>query len=173
MRVVLPHVPDALSAETREACFALWPGEAEPLVINHGDDDGYWRIFRDLWDSGEDFAIIEQDIVPDERVRAVFGECPKPWCLFSYPIMEGQIAASSLGAVRFRAQLTAPHRGLFTTPVPWHGLDERVAMLLHQIGHAPHVHKRGVRHLHEYSEPVRWTLDADGEPHPLPVPQSR
>jgi hypothetical protein len=47
-------------------------------------NEAYWEVLADLWGYGEDFCIVEHDIVvgPD-TLREIYA-CPEPWCVCSY-----------------------------------------------------------------------------------------
>ena len=98
-----------------------------------GDDDAYWRALCDIWAKGEDFAIIEHDVIP--RGFEQFDQCPEPWCTFGYANIchpECQEAwANQLGFTRFRAEVMAKCPDALTS-IPkgernWHNLCDSIA----------------------------------------------
>lgn len=127
MRIVYPHVrafPQALAA---------LPATVERVALN-SDPDAYWRFLRDLWRFGEDFLIVEQDIVlPDGAVTA-FESCPRDWCAQPY-FMWGTWGAWH-GAVRYRASLTRQYPDLpdAITKRHWQSLDSAWINQLRLLG---------------------------------------
>ena len=120
MRVVLAYtmlVPEVTRA--LDASEVDWEG-----VDVSDSDEAYWELLDDLWNYGQDFAIIEHDIVVSPGTLKSFEECPEPWCAARYPYLRGFYAG--LGCVRFRSSMmqAAPH------------LMDEVA-LLHNATHAP------------------------------------
>src|ERR1035438_8742777 len=70
--------------------------------------DHYWEVLRDIWAKGEDFVVIEHDVVCHPDVLAQFDACPEPWCAFGYSNMCHEECREAwrnqLGATRFRAE---------------------------------------------------------------------
>ena len=66
-----------------------------------GDDFAYGRLFARLWRAGDEFAIVEHDVVvrPDAFDR--LDACPSDYC-----------SPNAFCCVRFRSSLIAKHRDL-------------------------------------------------------------
>lgn len=128
----------------------------------------YWELLRDCWAKGEDFAVVEHDVVCRPDVVEQFDDCPEPWCVFGYTPICHQACleawANMLGCTRFRAELMEELPELLTSiPVErrdWHnlctelggnkiaGVDQptlRPGSLRH-AGYAHHWHTPPVRH---------------------------
>lgn len=97
--------------------------------------DSYWDALRQIWSKGQDFAIIEHDVVIHGDVVRQFAECPEPWCTFGYANIchpECQEAwANQLGCTRFRAELIeACPAALISIPPErrdWHNVCDEIA----------------------------------------------
>lgn len=98
MRIVSPYV-----SEFPEATAAL-PTGTERVQIAADDPEGYWRLLRDLWQSGDDFLLIEQDMVLPSGAVEQFAACPREWCGLPYFMHEGW--GCWHGVIRYRASLT-------------------------------------------------------------------
>ena len=46
----------------------------------------YWELTRQLWESGEDWAYVEHDVVIPDGCIAGLEACPELWCMHSYKI---------------------------------------------------------------------------------------
>lgn len=106
MRVVvpttrtLPEVWDALAGAGVDA---------EAVDVS-GAEDAYWRLLSELWAAGDDFCIVEHDIVVDAGTIAGMAACAEPWCACEYPYLRGHCAG--LGCARFRSGLLRATPGL-------------------------------------------------------------
>ena len=49
-----------------------------------GSDTAYWKLVNDLWNKGEDFIVVEQDIVVRPDVIPSFDSCHFPFCVANY-----------------------------------------------------------------------------------------
>lgn len=92
----------ALSDETDEALTNVRDVELHDVSAS---DTSYFDLLQILWAAGEDFAIVEQDIVPRPATLASFERCPRAWCAAPYPYL-GSPGYTGLGCVRFRGSLT-------------------------------------------------------------------
>ena len=108
--------------------------------VNVSDgDDAYWELLDEAWQVGEDFAIVEQDIVVAPDTLASFEGCPQPWCAATYPYLTSD-SYRGLGCVRFRAELISALPGLIDElalvdypnhgPKHWCTLDAALQRLL-------------------------------------------
>jgi len=99
MRIVYPFV-----ATFTEALAALdgWPVE---MVNVSSDGEAYYRILADLWHSGEDFVIVEQDMVAPPGAIQSFLDCPREHCGVPYWMALGNWGIWH-GVVRYRGSLT-------------------------------------------------------------------
>jgi hypothetical protein len=128
----------------------------------------YWRLIRDLWVSGDDFMLVEQDMQPHADSVRVFAECTAGWCVFPYPGEQPiwtsrrhaeppratRVFRCALGCTRFRAEFTAKH------PLAvehmrhkhWRRVDSQLASFLFQHGEKACEHEPQVVHHHDYSK---------------------
>lgn len=100
-----------------------------------GGPDAYWAALCDIWAKGEDFAIIEHDVICRPDVVEQFDACPEPWCTFGYSSMCHPACreawANQLGLTRFRAEVMAKCPDALTS-IPedqrnWHNLCDHIA----------------------------------------------
>lgn len=99
------------------------------------DDEAYWRALCAIWAIGEDFAIVEHDVICHPDVVEQFDTCPEPWCTFGYanichPACQ-EAWANQLGCTRFRAEAMAKCPDALTS-IPegqrnWHNLCDHIA----------------------------------------------
>jgi hypothetical protein len=95
-KVVVPY-----TEKHPEVLAALAGSDLQAFKV--GDDDRYWKLLKKLWTKGEDFIIVEHDIVIRPDTISGFDECPEPWCVAPYPFAHRLCAG--LGCVRFRKEL--------------------------------------------------------------------
>jgi hypothetical protein len=156
VKVVCPYTPEKLRPETVEA-LRQWAPHA--IMVNvAGSNFAYTTEFEKLWTAGEDFVIVEHDIVLHEHVIHDFMDCREPWCANPYRV--GYDNLTSLGCVRFRAELLAgepdaPYvhgvMGPGLEPArDWRRLDTRIMGVLHERGYWPCEHQPPVVHHHDY-----------------------
>lgn len=78
MRVVCAYAPARLRRGTIDALVDQSP--SCEFVDVSGAQDAYWSLFRDLWRAGEDFMLVEHDILIAPGTVEAFTRCPEPWC---------------------------------------------------------------------------------------------
>jgi len=100
MKVIVPatHV----SAETLAAIRRS--GHIACVAKVGGSDTAYWELLNTLWNLGEDFTLVEQDIVVGPDTLTGFEQCPNNWCCAPYPYLGSDKYAGN-GCTRIRAQL--------------------------------------------------------------------
>jgi hypothetical protein len=106
MRVYCPCT--AITPATRAALDASgyrW----EPRDVS-ASDGAYWALLAELWAAGEEFAVVEHDVVPSPSALASFEACGNDWCSCPYPYLAGTYAG--LGCTRFRAAIMSRHPDL-------------------------------------------------------------
>jgi hypothetical protein len=122
-----------------------WP--VEKINVS-SDDQAYYRLLADLWHSGEDFAIVEHDIVIPPGALQRLVDCPQEWCAGIYWMPYGSWG-SWFGMVRFRGSLTTRHPDLPESIEHrhWGALDSATMNHLRLLGYPePHRHEF-VKHL--------------------------
>jgi hypothetical protein len=144
--VYVPYVLGWLQAETRKSV----PATARFVDVS-SDDQAYWRLLRDLWHAGDDFIVVEQDIVVWPGLLNEMSECTQDWC--SSPYRMSDIETTALGCVKFGSPLLTRTAGLLDGILEqhrsWQGLDGMLTGELHRRGYQEHVHLPAVRHLHK------------------------
>lgn len=145
MKVVIPAVERGSVAEQALICERV-PHEVHLMT----DDFAYGRMFAQLWAEGEDFAIVEHDIVPWPGALQGLCDCPRDYCGHYYQI-SGKLGGT-LGCVKFGADLIESVGPLDTSSVHWNRLDGVVAAAIEAATGADdfHIHTPPVAHLHRY-----------------------
>jgi hypothetical protein len=115
------------------------------LIDVTGDPFAYWEAIKTRWNHDDDLVIVEHDnTFTAEQLRS-FGDCPQPWCSFTYD------PGGGLGFTRFRAALMQPgvidevQRDRFGAPIErvhWTGVADRIFVVLSRHRHYPHGHGR-------------------------------
>ena len=158
MRVILPW-----TVEHPEVIAAL-EGPVERVYVG-SDEECYFRLISDLWHSGDDFTIVEQDNVPAPGVLREFEVCPCEWAGEPY-WLQGHWGCR-FGVVRFRGSLTARYPDLPESIQrrDWRALDSAFANHLRMVGpQEPHWHWPAAKHLRADWGPLfncnycGWTL---------------
>jgi hypothetical protein len=110
-RIVVP-----LTRLHPDTAAALAPFGDRVRYIDVSPPGWYWELFRDLWRAGEDFILVEHDIVPGPQTIARFDECRGSWCTCpylwhwkgTYPWVTDRrpkVLNGDLGCTRFRAEV--------------------------------------------------------------------
>ena len=159
MKVVVPYA--TLSPGVLEA---LREGGSVPEPVYVGDTPtSYHGLVERLWQHGETFLLVEQDVIVRADTAGVLEACPDGWCGFAYSI--GSHYGAYLGCTRFRAEFLADHAGAFAaiaqlrddgTPRRyWGRLDTRLKQVLETQGAVMHVHWPALEHLNlDKPEPI-------------------
>lgn len=129
---------------------------ARPLegaeVVKVEGDYGYGNLVADLWESGQSFLLVEQDVLLTQAVRDSLERCERPYCSAPYNLRDGRGLGVSLGCVRFAGVLTENYPGVATPwrEVRWDLLDGAVDRTLREVVKLePHVHwDEALVHLH-------------------------
>jgi hypothetical protein len=138
--IVVPYT--RLLDETREAV-------PEARFIEIEAEQGYRELLAELWREGEEFTLVEHDVIPTRAQLAELEACSEPWCHYGYfpghwiPVF---------GCCRFSARLIAGTAGVWDDP-SWHWgqLDARFAQVARERGWRPHWHSPHVRHAAEFN----------------------
>lgn len=161
MKVVVPFTSEGMRVSSHSA--VMWQANAVGIVpLFHdvsGSDTAYCELLAMLWAEGQDFVIVEHDVVPHHRVFREFTECPEPYCAFAYEV--GLWVGPALGCSRFRTELLASVPDAMVRvasrptnwgpPGHWRQLDVALLgwVLRDEEGLQPHVHLPPVEHLNE------------------------
>jgi len=117
----------------------------------------YWELTRQLWESGEDWAYVEHDVVIPDGCIAGLEACPELWCMHSYTVQDDKPITDwggngAFGMVRFRGELTRKHPSLVADLFhrSWSHLDGQTITALRGLGYRAHQHFPDAEHLHVY-----------------------
>ena len=158
MQVVVPYRPGGLFARTYDAAKA-WEGGARFVQLRNHDEQAdtsrynptYSELLADLWEQGDGFIMLEQDVVPYEDSLADIAYCREPWCGFAFPNGGGFTkAGSNLGCTKLSASLidaTAGFGAAERKQQAWDRCDARLSTWAY--GRAklrPHRHYPDVEH---------------------------
>ncbi len=122
-RIVVPF-----TSVHRDTRAALEPYGPRVKYCDVSEVGAYWRLFSDLWAAGEDFILIEHDIVVRPGTIDGFDRCPSSWCSCSYTWnwkpayswladRSAKVLENSLGCTRFRAEFLKASPDLGTDAV--------------------------------------------------------
>lgn len=152
MLVLCCFVDGKLQDETAQALTRFFlPGELYFNTVDPEEPFAYAELLDVFWRSGNDFAVVEPDIVIRADVAEAFRNCPEPYCCFPY-VWKTDVGPA-LGCTRFRGSLTSrfPHavRDIINSRITWRQMD--VVLMRHTLardnGIQPHVHLPAVKHL--------------------------
>ncbi len=140
--IVVPYIAGMLHPKTAQT-----PG-AEFVELPHDDPYAYWRLIRRLYEHGQDWLIIEQDIIITQTQLDSFDECPEPWCVYGYD--RGTANFAALGAFRLRREVMATYPQLLRREMPediyFDQCDGQLYGRLYAVGLRPHRHSPDVGH---------------------------
>jgi hypothetical protein len=165
--LIVPYVEGMLHPKT-----ALTPG-AEFVELPIGDPYAYWRLIRRLYDHGQDWMIVEQDIlITAEQIDSV-NECPEPWCVYGYHRGTAEFAA--LGVLRLRREVMAAYPSLLVRELAeriyFDQCDGTLYGRLNAAGYTPHRHYPNVGH-EQSAVRVLYEWKVSRDPTVLPVGSS-
>ncbi len=160
LRVVVPHLEGSIHPETQRALDRYVPFgpegavEFETCVWYMRLDDpvhGYGQLVKRLWDAGETFALIEQDIEIGPSTIYDFRACQHPYCAAPYPWSTA--IGPALGCTRFRAEFIIAHPTVVDEAIEIGGghfrqfdvIFQRRVLAKH-YGAQPHVHAPVIHH---------------------------
>lgn len=154
--------------DSRVSVWKYWrrPNEIDQRFINPEDQFAYGRILRELWEAGEDLAIVEPDIVVRADVCESFLNCPELYCAWPYQWLTN--VGPALGCTRFRSEFLKKYPDVMVKVeaqnVTWRQLD--VVLMRHvlarEYGEQPHIHLPPVEHLNPKKQ-----LLPDADPTPM------
>lgn len=125
----------------------------EPVLVKVDDGDAYWRLLRDAWAEGEEFFVVEHDVLVWAGAISQMSECSARWC--SLPTMcHGRYISTTFGCVKFGRDLVERNPAFFDDiPTTWFHLDANFADKLGWPFIKPDVHVPVATHLNE----VQWS----------------
>jgi hypothetical protein len=98
-----PYVRGGLADKTK-----AWGAGAEFVDLT-ADDEGYFKLLTLLWNEGQEFYLVEQDIVPDPQQFTDMVACPSEWCAGIHKLHVRAPETWSLGLMKFSAALLKRH----------------------------------------------------------------
>lgn len=152
MLIVVPYVAGELQPET-EASLIGWPGKVSKRVLED-DTYGYWKLIKELWHSGSDIVIVEQDMAPSiDQLRSLEMCQQSEVCGYHYRREGGNAVA--LGLLRWRAELPQRMPWLLDRELPaqipydqcdgsLHGRFQAIQVQVHDHGETAHFRRRTI-----------------------------
>lgn len=107
MRVVVPFTH--VAPETAQALAGI--GYHVEFVDVSGSDTAYWELLAGLWEGGETFVLVEQDVKVAPGTLDGLEACPNAWCAATYPYL-GSRDYAGLGCTKFAVEFCAQHPDL-------------------------------------------------------------
>ncbi|MHB1488254.1 MAG: hypothetical protein ACYCZM_11980 [Acidimicrobiales bacterium] len=163
MRLIVPYVRGMLRQETWLALKDCGY-DVEWASMDPNDDGHYAFLIEGLWQDGEDFCVVEQDVVPTQTMLEALEQCPYPWCSHCYADPDYPRTAM-LGLARFCSELLDRRTEIGLTVlrtdrtrtehVGWRSLNETLVHHLEAHDEPWHRHLPDVTHIHRRAVPKR------------------
>lgn len=123
----------------------------EVLEVQMSDPQHYGRLFRHMWEIGNGFVLVEDDVVPWPGAVNQLLECENDWCAFPHPRTAAQEGGWCLGfgCVRFSHALVRRHKMAHALDGSqrWDEVDGAAMGVLRTAGETCHEHSPPVAHL--------------------------
>jgi len=122
----------------------------EVLEVQMSDPQHYGRLIRQMWDIGNGFVLIEDDVVPWPGAIQSLLDCEHDWCAYSFPRTAAEPGGwvLGLGCVRFSHHLVRRHNlDALDGSQRWDEVDGALIGVLHTAGETCHEHTPPVAHL--------------------------
>ena len=158
---MIAYVGEMLAGGTKDAVHASGIG-AMRFNLEGSDDTRYAHLLQRMWEAGNPFINVEQDIVPDPNVLWGMSRCHHEWCAMGYPV-SGRDVFPGIGCMKFSARLIAEqpmamYLSLYERAGKrewshWRSCNERIVGHLVARGYRCHRHYPDAQHLHDYSPP--------------------
>lgn len=142
MRVIVPYTrlhpltEQAVRKESKWASFCPMKSEWD-----------YSHLLHKLWNEGDNFILVEHDILPWPGALGEIWNCPAEWCAYSYECNGGIGLYHTFGCAKISGQLINRLPDVWKDPLPWHRLDSHLCFEASRIGQVPHPHRPPVTHL--------------------------
>lgn len=160
-RVIIPYVKASHQLQTVVDCLRIQ--RVQPELHKVGDGDSYWKLLKDVWAEGEEFILVEHDVLVWMGGIENLRRCEKDWC--TLPTMcHGLMFSTALGCVKFGKQLIERYPGFWDDiPTTWFTLDASFADKMGWPYIRPCIHNPPATHLNEIqwgdSISTRWALE--------------
>jgi len=150
IKLLIPYTKPTAQLQTVVDCIRIQA--VQPVLVKTGPGDDYWTMIRDAWEEGDEFFIVEQDVIVWQGGLRQLDECPQDWCTF--PTMcHGRMISTTLGCVKFGKQMIERNPGLLDDiETTWYHLDASIADKMGWPYFRPHAHWPPATHLNE----VQW-----------------
>lgn len=161
VNVHIPYLKPNRTLQTVVDCLRAQAVQPELHRVDEGA--AYWRLMRELWQEGQEFFIVEHDVLVWFGGIRELSECEHKWCTLP-TVCRGKLFSTSFGCVRFSEQVIAENPGFWEDiPTTWWHLDGAFADKMGWPYIRPHVHWPPATHLNEVQWPdevsVRYTLE--------------
>lgn len=156
-RVIVPYVGKPPNIQ-RNILAAM---HIEPEYIDvSGDNWNYWRLLSRLWSEGEQFMILEHDMLPWPGAIHLAWQCEEPWCVYPY-LIGGRYSTVGHGCVKYGVEILegAPNAVKNVGRKHWSTLDSHTIHAVRKAGFKPHVHQPPIIHLN-----AKHSLDMERPP---------
>jgi hypothetical protein len=84
-----------------------------------GDDQAYWRLIAERWEAGQDWCLVEHDIVVKPGQIEGMLACREGWCGHTYGYYGLAGVVAGLGLVKFSGDLMRRHPDLLRRIGDW------------------------------------------------------
>jgi hypothetical protein len=150
-KVFLPYTEVTPLLQTVVDCLRIQ--FVQPQLVKVGDDDRYWRLLRDAWEEGEEFFVVEQDVIVWPGGIEHLAMCDQDWCTFP-TLCHGRLIKTTFGAVKFGKQLVERHPHFWDDiDTAWRYLDAHFAEKMGWPFILPHAHHPFAAHINEAQWP--------------------
>lgn len=150
VRVLLPYVKATHTLQLVIDCLRIQ--QVQPELVKVNDGDAYWKLLKAEWAKGEEFFVVEHDVVVWQGGIRQLAECDQDWCVL--PTMcHGRMISTTLGCMKFGKRLLERNPGFWDDiPTTWFHLDANMADKMGWPYIRPHAHWPPATHLNE----VQW-----------------
>lgn len=160
VRVILPYVKATKRLQMVVDCLRIQQVQPELRIVDDGE--AYWQLFRDEWKRGEEFFIVEHDVMVWMGAIQQLHDCPETWCTLP-SICHGRMMTTTLGCVKFGAGLIERNPDFWDDiPSTWFHLDANFSDKMGWPYIRPHSHNPPATHLNEIQWPDsisrRWAV---------------
>lgn len=157
MRIIVPFATK--SPMLQAVRIALTQDGHDPEFHHCQKDQSYYDLLSEAWSRGEEFTVVEHDVVVWPGALGDLEGCEHLWCTRPYYCSVGWII-DGLGCTRFSSELIRQYPRFLEEPFPtccqhtrfYCGLDRLIAHRAQELGIPPHVHLPGVSNLND-----KWT----------------
>lgn len=135
----------------------------QPILHQVDSGSAYYDLVQTAWAEGQEFFIVEQDVVVWYGAIPKMQMCEEPWCTLA-TICHGREIKTTFGCVKFGQKLIDQRPGFWDDiPKEWFHLDANFADKIGWPFIKPHSHWPIATHLNEVqwhdSVSMRYTLE--------------